>query len=64
MIWDDPNADVRVFLRDENGTQVDRDINGLPATLSAVAQSSGRWSVGVSIRSGTVNYDVLVDTTP
>jgi len=64
VVWDDPNADVRVFLRDETGAQVDRDTNGLPATLSTVAQSSGRWSIGVSIVSGTVNYDIVVNTTP
>lgn len=62
VIWDDPAADVRVFLRDENNTPVDRDTDGLPATLSAVAGTSGRWTIGVLIRSGTVNYDVLVNT--
>ena len=62
VVWDDPSADVRVFLRDENNMQIVRDIDGLPAMLSATASASGRWSVGVSIRSGTVNYDVLVNT--
>ena len=62
VIWDDPSADVRVFLRNENNMQVVRDIDGLPAMLSATASASGRWSVGVSIRSGAVNYEVLVNT--
>ncbi len=61
--WDDPNADVRVFLRNENGTAITNDTDGgLPATLSATAGSTGQWSIGVSIVSGTVNYDVLVNT--
>jgi len=61
--WDDPDADVRVFLRDENKNQVDREIDGSSsAMVSTIAQSSGQWSVAVLIRSGAVNYDVLVDT--
>ena len=64
ITWDDPNAGVRVFLRDENNTQIERDIDGSgSAFLSAVAESSGRWSVAVQVNSGDVNYDVLVDTT-
>jgi hypothetical protein len=62
VTWDDPNADVRVFLRDENNSQVARDTNGLPVMLSTVAASSGRWSIGVLVRSGSANYDILVDT--
>lgn len=64
ITWDDPTADVRVFLRNESNNSVDRDTDGsTPATLSTVATTSGTWSVGVKIKSGTVNYDVLVDTT-
>jgi len=65
VTWDDPAAEVSVFLRDENGIQVDRNTDGNgSATVSAVAQTSGRWSVAVSIRTaaGTVNYDILVNT--
>jgi hypothetical protein len=62
VIWDDPGAEVRVFLRDENNIQLDRDTDGLPASVSAVPGSSGRWSIGVRIVSGTINYDVLVNT--
>jgi len=64
--WDDPDAEVRVFLRDETTTQVDRDTDGeSTGMVSAQAQASGRWSVAVSVVSGNnVNYDVLVDTTP
>ena len=64
VIWNDPNADVRVFLRDETNTQIDRDTasTGLGA-VSAVATSSGRWSIAVLVRSGTnVDYDILVNT--
>lgn len=64
VTWDDPAADVRVFLRDESRSQVDRETNGMgTGTVSAVASSSGRWSIAVQVRSGSVNYDVLVDTT-
>jgi len=63
VTWDDPSADVRIFLRDETNTQITNDTDGgLPAMVSATAQTSGTWSIGVSIRSGAVNYDVLVNT--
>jgi len=65
VIWDDPAADVNVFLRDETRSQVDKDNdgNGSPGTVRAIADTAGRWSVGVKIDSGAVDYDVLVDTT-
>jgi len=64
VMWDDPNATVRVFLRDETNTSVDRTPNttGSTANVSAVATTSGRWSVGVRVQSGTIEYDVLVNT--
>ena len=64
IIWDDPNAEVNVFLRDETNTSVDSDTDGggSPGILSAIAASSGQWSVAVKIKSGATNYDVLVDT--
>ena len=64
ITWDDPNADVRVFLRDETRTQVDRDTTGVgSAMVSGVATTSGEWSVAVRVRSATtVNYDILVNT--
>ena len=64
VIWNDPDAEVKVFLRDETGAQVDRyaDGGGSPATLSATAATAGRWSVAVRIVSGTIDYDVLVNT--
>ena len=41
--WDDANADVRVFLRDENGNQVDRDTSGTGSGMvSTIATSSGQ----------------------
>ena len=61
MTWNDPTANLRIFLGDETNTQVANDMVGvLPATESTVAQSSGTWSLGVSIVSGSVNYDVQV----
>lgn len=64
VLWNDPNAEVRVFLRDESNNAVDRDVDsiGSAGTVSAIAQTSGRWSVGVRIQSGAVDYDVLVNT--
>lgn len=62
--WADPNADVRVFLRDQNKTQVDNDTNGgSPARVSTIAESGGRWSIAVQIRSGATDYDIVVNTT-
>ena len=65
VVWDDANADVDVFLRNETNTIFDRSTNGSasPAMLSSIAGTSGEWSVAVRINSGTTNYDVLVDTT-
>lgn len=63
VIWDNPAANVSVFLRDENKSQVSRDADGSgSAAVSATALNSGQWSIGVKIKSGAVNYDVLVDT--
>jgi len=66
VTWDDNNADVRLFLRNENGVQVDRNTDGVgSATVSTVAQTSGEWSLAVLVRdaAGSVNYDVAIDTT-
>lgn len=65
VIWDDPDAAIDVFLRDESNFQVDRDVDGSgsPASLSATAQSGGRWSVAVKINGGRRRkFDVLVET--
>lgn len=63
VLWDDPMSEVRLYLRDENNQQVDRNTFGIGSgTLSALAATSGRWSVAVRIVSGTVNYDVSVNT--
>ena len=65
VTWDDPNADVRVFLRDETSTRVDFDLLGEgSAMVSALAEASGRWAVAVQVDSARiVNYDVRVNTT-
>lgn len=62
--WADPAADVRVFLRDENNVSIAKDTSGgSPATVSTVAESGGRWSIAVQIRSGATDYDIVVNTT-
>jgi|GEM_PF-5374152 len=62
--WKNANADVRVFLRDETGTQVDRDTDGEgSAMVSSGATKSGVWSIAVLVNSRTTAYQVLVDTT-
>jgi hypothetical protein len=63
VVWDDPSAELRLFLRDESNTVIDRDIDGSGSaeSVSGVAQTSGRWSVGVKIQKGSVDYDVLVN---
>jgi hypothetical protein len=61
-----PLRENRIFLRDDTGTQIDRDTdgNGFTAAVSAVAGSSGQWSVAVLVRSGSnVKYDILVNST-
>ncbi|MFK7992996.1 MAG: YncE family protein [Granulosicoccus sp.] len=64
VTWDDPSAFVRIYLRDENNVQIARDTKGsLPAKVSTTAQTSGTWSIGVGIKSGAANYDVVVNTT-
>lgn len=63
--WDNPEGATRVFLRDETGSPVDRDTDesGSPETVSATATNGGRWSVGVRVRSGTIDYNVVVNAT-
>lgn len=65
VAWDNPAAALRFFLRDESNAQIDRDTDnsGSPGIVSAVAQTSGTWSVGVAIVSGSANYDVSVGIT-
>lgn len=63
--WDDQNAELRLFLRDETGAQFARDIDGTgSAAVSIIARSSGRWTAAVVVRdaAATVNYDLLIDT--
>ena len=64
VIWDDPAADVRIFLRDANGTQIERDTEGSGSSLlTTLAETTGTWSVAVLTASDTeVVYDILVNT--
>ncbi len=65
VLWDDPMAEVSLYLRDENNNQVDRNTVGIGSgTLSASALSSGRWSVAVRIVSGSVNYSISANVAP
>ena len=67
VIWNDPTAQIRAFLRQQGPTVlIDRDTAGTsPATMSGTASASGTWSVAVRIREGSnVDFDVLVNTTP
>ena len=61
VIWDDPTADVDVFLRDESNNRLERQIDGSasPTTLSAFAVTSGEWNVAVRIFSGSTSYCLL-----
>ena len=65
VLWDDTDAPVRVFLRDETGTQIDRDSDGGGLSLlSVIAETTGQWSVAVQVNNAdNVDYDVLVNTT-
>jgi len=64
VVWDDPMAEVSIYLRDENNNQVDRNTFGIGSgLLSALATTSGRWSVAVRIVSGAASYDISVNTT-
>ncbi len=59
------DATLKVFLRDETGAQIDKDTDesGSPEVVSAVATTSGTWSVGVNMTSGSADYNVLVNIT-
>ena len=57
------DAEVRLFLRDETQTQVDRDTQGgTLATVPAVPTSDGQWSVAVLVLTGSASYEVEVFT--
>ena len=62
--WDDPSAQVNVFLRDETRTNRggDSTFNGSPKTLAALAGSAGNWSVAVKVKQGCTDFEVLVDS--
>jgi hypothetical protein len=63
VVWDNPMSEVRLFLRDENNSQQDRDIVGLGSgSLSALATSTGKWSVAVRVRTEFTNYTVSINT--
>ena len=69
VIWDSvaaPDADVRIFLRDESNTLIIRDVDGSgsPAMISTITATSGKWSLAVLADNDvTVEYDLLVNTT-
>lgn len=65
VIWNNPDSAVRLFLRDDENAQVDRDTDesGSPEAVSATVPASGRWSIGVGISRGSVDYHVLINIT-
>jgi len=64
VTWVDPDADVRIFLRDQNKSSIAKDIDGgQPASVSGFAANNGRWSIAVQIRNGATDYEVVVKTT-
>ena len=54
VIRDNIDADVRIFLRDENNNLIECDNDGSesPAVVSVVAQTSGQWTLAVLADSG------------
>ena len=63
-VADTADTEVRVFLRDEGGNLIERNLdNSSPTLISAIAETTGQWSVAVMVASGSASYDVLVDTT-
>ena len=64
VLWDDPMTEVRLYLRDENNNQIDKNLVGIGSgLLSGLAATSGRWSIAVKIVSGATNYTISVNTT-
>lgn len=62
--WDDPSAQVNIFLRDETRSGIERDstFNVSPKTLSAFAGSAGNWSAAVKVKQGCTDFEVLVNS--
>jgi len=63
LLWDDPSAQINLFLRDEtrSSVRIDSTFNGSPKTLTALAGSAGNWSAGVKVKQGCTNFEVLVN---
>jgi hypothetical protein len=63
--WDNPNAQVNLFLRDENRSNMggDSTFNGSPKTLATVAGSAGNWSAAVKVKQGCTDFVVLANAT-
>lgn len=61
--WDNPDAALNVFLRDpqRNAVVSDTSQGGSPKWLSSTASFGGTWSVGVKIKDGATDFDVLVN---
>lgn len=61
--WDDPSAQVNLFLRDENRNNIDGDstFNASPKGLATIATTAGNWSAAVKVKQGCTDFEVLVD---
>ncbi len=63
--WDDPAADLNLFLRDPDGTGVATAFGGFtkPETISYVADVTGTWKIGIKARAGATPYSAAVAVT-
>jgi len=63
LLWENPAAELNMFLRDPTGTTVARNVtsSGSPKWITETASFGGSWSVGVKINAGATDYDVLVN---
>ena len=61
--WDQPSANLNMFLYDPAGTQVAlaNSATARPEVITYQAATSGRWKVGIKAKSGSAGYTVSVD---
>ena len=61
--FDDPSAEIYVFLRDEAGRFVGRSVDGAgsPIELQTISGNSGVWQASVRVVTGQTRYQVVVN---
>lgn len=64
--WDNPSADLNLFLFDETGTLVEMAIGpgNKPEEISYFASNAGTWKYGVKAKTGSANYTLTVTVEP